>query len=559
MVAAKWRKFMDFKTFSGAAALALLSSPALASAADCNGLKAEGAHPGAITISEAEVVAADDKIPVEHCLVRGLTGSRTGADGKDYAIRFELRLPADWNGRFVHQFNGGNDGEVKPAVGPLLSGNKQDTALSRGYAVVSSDAGHDGKAHSERGLAGGAAFGFDPEARLNYGYQAVATLNPLAVQLVESYYGKPVAFSYGVGGSNGGRHGMVAASRMPEAFDGLLVGYPGFNLPKAAIQHALDVQSWASVNEDIAKAFSPDDMALVAQGILKACDGLDGIEDGIVADQDKCEAVFKLEDLQCKAGASEGCLSERQTAALQASHDGPKNSKGEQLYSPWGWDPGMGGGNWRFWKLESTVPPWGNKPIIDVMGAGSLAQIFTTPPTKVGGSPEELEAFLLGFDFDKDAPKVFATSGEFDQSAMEFMTPPGSDNPKLEAFNKAGHKMLVFHGNADPVFSVLDTVNWYKKLDANNGGKASEFVRLYRIPGMTHGAGGPSYDDYDFFSKLVAWVEKGEAPEAVPAGVTEGNKEGEALRGTRFLYCPHPQVTTYKGGEGTGENRFVCK
>lgn len=550
---------MDLKKLSGAAVLAALALPGAAHAAGCQDLVANGEHPAGMTLTEAEVLAPDGEIPVEHCLVRGSTGARTGADGKTYAIQFELRLPAKWNGRFVHQFNGGNDGAVKAAVGPLLSGNKADTALSRGYAVVSSDAGHDGKDNPDKGLAGGAAFGFDPEARLAYGYQTVAVLNPLAVELVEKYYGKPIAFSYGVGGSNGGRHGMVAASRMPEAFDGLLVGYPGFNLPKAAIQHALDVQSWASVHEDIAQAFSPDDMTLVAKGILKACDGLDGLEDGVVADQDKCEAAFKLEDLQCKAGANDGCLSEAQVAALQASHNGPKNSKGEQLYSAWGWDPGMGGRNWRTWKLESTVKPWGNKPIIDVMGAGSLAQIFTTPPTKVGGSPEELEAFLLGFDFDTDAPKVFATSGDFGQSAMEFMSPPGADNPKLEAFNKAGHKMLVFHGNADPVFSVLDTVDWYRKLDQNNGGSASDFVRLYRVPGMTHGAGGPSYDDYDFFSKLVSWVEKGEAPEAVPAGVTEENKEGEALRGTRFLYCPYPQVTTYTGGQGTGEDRFSCK
>ena len=41
---------------------------------------------------------------------------RTGSDGKTYAIQFEIRLPAEWNGRFLHQVNGGNDGVVVPAM-----------------------------------------------------------------------------------------------------------------------------------------------------------------------------------------------------------------------------------------------------------------------------------------------------------------------------------------------------------------------------------------------------------------------------------------------------------
>jgi hypothetical protein len=45
-------------------------------------------------------------------------------------------------------------------------------------------------------LAGGARFGFDPEARINYGCGAVATLQPLADRIVEAYYGADIAYSY---------------------------------------------------------------------------------------------------------------------------------------------------------------------------------------------------------------------------------------------------------------------------------------------------------------------------------------------------------------------------
>ena len=36
-----------------------------------------------------------------HCLIEGEYGARTGADGKPYGIRFQLRLPAAWNNRFL--------------------------------------------------------------------------------------------------------------------------------------------------------------------------------------------------------------------------------------------------------------------------------------------------------------------------------------------------------------------------------------------------------------------------------------------------------------------------
>ncbi len=545
-----------------AAAMLLLwlDTSAAHAAVACAELAQKDNHPSTVTITESVETAASEEIPVAHCLVRGKTADRQGIDGKTYAIRFELRLPVAWNERFVHQFNGGNDGAVVPALGPLLGGRKSETALGRGYAVVSSDAGHDGKANPDRGLAGGAAFGFDPEARRDYGYGAVATLQPIAEQIVETHYGKPIAFRYGIGSSNGGRHGMMAAERMPEVFDGLLVGYPGFNLPKAAVQHALDIQAWSKVDNDIAKAFSRDDLKLVADGVLAACDSLDGVSDGIVADADACETTFRIEVLACQGGANSGCLRKEQIDALQTSVAGPKDADGKALYTRWIFDTGMASGNWRTWKIESRNEAWGNKPIIGVMGAASLAQVFTTPPTAVGGTPEELIDFLRDFDVARDGAKVAATEGPFTESAIDFMVPPGAADPRLDAFRQTGHKMIVFHGNSDPVFSVVDTVDWYRKLDANNNDKASEFVALYRIPGMPHGASGPSFNDFDFFTPLVDWVEGGRQPGGIAAGVTDDNQEAVSLSGSRFLYCPYPSVTRAgSDAAAEGEARYTCR
>ena len=550
---------MRFHLITALSALGALTGVAQAAGLDCVDLSGAELNVSSVTVTAVSRVAAGEEFGRSHCLIEATTAERIGTDGAHYGIRFELRLPDEWSRDFVHQFNGGNDGSVSPAVGSLMGGNASDTALSRGYAVVSSNAGHDGDAFPEAGLAGGARFGFDAQARRDYGFNAVATLHPLAISMVEAYYGQDIEHIYGVGGSNGGRHAMVAAARMPEAFDGLLIGYPGYNLPRAAVQHAWDVQAFKAVNGDVRTAFSREDLTHVASTILASCDGLDGLADGVIADVDGCQSRFDPDILVCEPGRDE-CLSASQVAALKAVHAGPRNSQGVPLYSDWAWDAGIGSGDWRFWKLESPIPPWNKQPLIAVMGAASLAQLFTTPPIRVEGTPDALERYLLDFDFDRDAPKIYATTEAFPESAMDYMTPPGSDDPALAEFRGNGGKLIVFHGVSDPVFSVNDTTDWYRKLDANNDDNAEDFARYYRIPGMPHGAGGPATDDFDFFTPLVQWVERNEAPGAVMAGVTQGNQEGRRVLGdiTRKL-CPYPRVARYVGEDPSEAGSFECR
>ncbi len=96
-----------------------------------------------------------------------------------------------------------------------------------GFAVLSSDAGHTGAQNP--------LFGLDPQARLDYGYQAVGSLTPMAKQLVRAAYGRGPDRSYIAGGSNGGRHTLVASARYADQYDGFFAVAPGFNLPLAAL------------------------------------------------------------------------------------------------------------------------------------------------------------------------------------------------------------------------------------------------------------------------------------------------------------------------------------
>ena len=520
------------------------------------------ALPGLI-IDGSKMQDAGNGLP-KHCIVSGAANDRTGVDGKHYAIRFEIRLPADWNGRFLSQENGGGDGAVVAATGDgpgaLASGGR--SALARGFAVLSSDAGHSGQdpANKELGLAAGAAFGLDPQARRDYGYSADVTLAPIAKAIIAAHYGRKPDYSYMMGCSNGGRHAMVAATRMPEAYDGFLVGDPGFDLPRAAIQHAWDAQALVRADPDIRKSITVEDAAFVSRKIIAACDKLDGLEDGLTANLAACQKAFSFDSLTCAPGTTGDCLPKAKVEALKMSFAGPRNAKGEALYSDWPVDGGVGTGNWRLWKVESPIPPWDHYPIIATMGASSLQYIFTTPPTEVAGSTDALMKSLLAFDFDRDAPKIYARTDAFPQSAMEFMTPPDVDDPKLAQFRQLGRKMIIYHGQADPVFSIDDTIRWYEKLNANLDGKAEADVRLFAVPGMTHCNGGLAFDKFDALTALVDWVEKGKAPDRIIATADPANKEIPASWSPNRArpLCPWPKYAKYAGGDPESAASFEC-
>jgi feruloyl esterase len=303
--------------------------------------------------------------------------------------------------------------------------------------------------------------------------------------------------------------------------------------------------------------------------VAETCDGLDGVKDGIVADIKACQKVFHLADLQCAGDKTDACLSATQVKALTRAFAGPTNSKGEQLYSDWSFDAGMGAANWRFWKVFSGVPPWNGNPLIATMGAASLSTIFVTPPAPPKGDPDSLLASLARFDFDRDAPKiyvkgVFAIDGkpvDYDQSAWEFMTPPDADDPHLAALKGAGHKLIVYHGQSDGVFSFNSTVRWYEKLDANSGGAAADFARLFAVPGMNHCASGPATDQFDALGAVVDWAENGKAPAAILASVRADNKElpPEWSKARTRPLCPWPKIARYVAGDVEKAESFACQ
>jgi poly(3-hydroxybutyrate) depolymerase len=509
---------------------------------------------GSSTVAQGVLQVAGQPV-AEHCRVTGRAYQHVSpVDGKTYAIGFEMRLPKSWNGRFFHQGNGGIDGSVVTA-NATFGGGARTSALLQGFAVLSSDAGHSN-------AQGGPAFGLDPQARLDYGYQAVGKLTPVAKQLIAAAYGKGPDRSYFGGCSNGGRHALIAAARYAQDYDGFLAGAPGYNLPLAALANIFGAQRYASVATadpstpaGLETGFTGPERRMVAAKILGRCDALDGAVDGLVQDTRACQQRFNLmRDVPTCSGARDGtCLTQAQKVAIAPIFRGATTSNGERFYAGFPFDPGIGGNGVPFWEFTAPL----------ALDSGAVGVIFKVPPSALALSNGA--AFSLGLDIDQALAELFATNATYTESAMSFMTPP--DVTDLSAVRTRGAKVLVYHGVSDPIFSVSDTEAWYRGIDRHSGGPASDFARLYNVPGMNHCSGGPATDQADFITPLVAWVEGGQAPGAIvatargpgnPGGANAEVPANWAANRTRPL-CAYPGVARYQGsGDVERAENWVC-
>ena len=225
---------------------------------------------------------------------------------------------------------------------------------------------------------------------------------------------------------------MVAAQREPYMFDGLVAGNPGFDLPRAGVAEAWNEQQLAPLATStdsngqpyLPPTFQPQDLEVASAAILSACDGLDGLVDGIIDNYAACtnDKVYPaLAAYTCSANGAHGntphggtCLTAGQVTALKRIYAGPRNSHGFPLYSSWFWDAGIWdppsafGAGWQAWNVSFFGAPNANTAINLTLGAGAIPMIFTNPPvvTPVHGTNGQ-EAFIFNYNFDTDAPTIY--------------------------------------------------------------------------------------------------------------------------------------------------------
>lgn len=469
-----------------------------------------------------------------HCLLRGEVNRHIGKDGIAYGDRFELRLPAEWNGRFLFQGGGGLDGVLLPALGLVADSPDSDipSALARGFAVVSTDGGHE-----QSSLKSPGDFGVDPGALADYEYDSTRRVARAALELVRAYYHRAPRWTYFMGCSNGGREGMIAAQRYPRLFDGIIAGSPAFDLTRAMVAEAWNTDALASIaprdargSPELPEALSAGDLDLLAHAVLVSCDGLDGARDGLVSDPAACR--FDPGVLLCRRGQHRGCLSARKVAVIRKVFSGPVSRGGQRLYSSWPYDPGVAAPGWRLWMLGSQA-----MPALNVLIAPAAINGMA-----LGNRPPAID--LWKFNFDSDPARIARAAKALDATSTDY-----------GALRRRHGKLLMYGGMSDPVFSANDLIAYYRRvMKANGGARATQrFARLFLVPGMNHCGGGPATDQFDALSAMQRWVEQGSPPARLLAS-------GRAFPGRTRPLCPYPAVARYKGsGDMRSANAFVCR
>ena len=479
------------------------------------------------TVESGFLVEASGDTPA-YCRVKGTI---------DRTIRYEVSMPADgWTGRLLYHAPGGLAG----VIGDTTS------LLDEGFAMATTDTGHESDNDP--------SFYRDDQDKLNFAFRANHLTAQLSKRIIAEFYGRPVEYAYLWGCSNGGRAAMVEALRYPDDFDGIVAGAPAFDYGHGLLVWALEV-----ARHQARHPLTPESVILLDEHSRRACDSLDGVEDGVIGEPQKCTLDrLKLDDLLCTGEATADCLTSGQIETASFFYTGITDDAGNVVVP--GVYPGAETGDFPLW--VSGPVPFLETNASDVTTAVIEAVMHRTP----GFS-------LDSFDAVKDLP-----------SLKEIMFSVDIPAPDFSRFQESGGKLIIYNGFHDFPCRAKSAEDFYAEALESNGADAlQEYLRMYLVPGMVHCIGGPGAWAADYIEAIVDWVENDQAPDriiaehagnisfmegqALIAGETVnwGNAILEATEGredrrpfTRPL-CPYPSYAKYTGtGDTNDAANFDC-
>ncbi|HEX3703671.1 MAG TPA: tannase/feruloyl esterase family alpha/beta hydrolase [Vicinamibacterales bacterium] len=423
----------------------------------------------------------------------------------DSDIRIEVWLPASGgNDTFEAVGNGAWGGAINYAA--------MSAALARGSATASTDTGHVGA---------GATFALGhPEKVIDYAYRSEHEMTAKAKAIAEAFYGRAPRLSYFNGCSTGGRQALVEARRFPADFDGIIAG-AGAN-PKTHLD-AWRIWIGQAMFAERASVIPPGKFPMIHQAVLAACDGLDGLMDGLIDDPTRCH--FDPQILECAGPDGPGCLTPPQVRAAKTIMSPARNREtAAEIF------PGFEAGNELGWtRMLAGTEPYGT-------AQDQFKYITFRDPNWDWRT----------FDLERDV----AIADRVSDGTLAAV------DPDLSQFAARGGKLLMYHGWSDPNVAPRASVNYYTSTRAQTkGAPDADWVRLFMVPGMGHCNGGEGPNTFDMMAALERWVSSGEPPERV---VASHATLGQVDR-TRPL-CPYPQVARYAGAGSTDDAaNFVCR
>jgi feruloyl esterase len=397
--------------------------------------------------------------------------------------KFELKLPlpGDWNQKFFFTACGGFCGSV--------DGRRCNLTLARGYASVTGNGGHD------------SVLGFDgvwaanaPELQEDFGWRSNHVITLIAKAIITRYYGKPIKYSYMAGNSKGGQAVLMEAQRFPEDFDGLMPSapvydYTGRNTIAAAwlAQGISDGHGGSVLNAAAVQ--------VVHKSVLEHCSAQAGVEEGLVTDPLSCR--WQPEMVGCAPETSgPDCLNAKQVAAIEHLMAPATDSKGEVLYA-YPYIPGTET-QWEGWNYFGAPSPGYPPRFANMELPGQYLKYLADEKIR-----ENVD--VLKFDFDRDPPTLVRARKIYDANSLD-----------LHAFKALGGKILMWHGWADGAVMATSSIGYYEGVIKAMGGRkqTEDFFRLFLVPGVHHGGGGPGLTVFDSMTALESWVEQGGHPKS---------------------------------------------
>ncbi len=407
-------------------------------------------------------------------------------------INVEVWLPdaEKWNGRLLGLGNGGAAGSINPG---RLAGQ-----IAGGYAVATTDLGTAPNADSGIG---------NREVWKDFGFRATHLMTLVAKQAVKTYYGKAPEYSYFYGGSTGGEQALSEAQRYPEDYDGILTWGPA--------QCRAPLHAYFLWNHQILTrcpfTASQEANVIAAANESMACREIPPIAGKFVSDprctSEDIEAVVKL------ALQKDPTLTDAHAEALRKLFGGPTRAgTGERLFNGIPLGASFEQAHSHLYLFRWVFGP--NKNLMDI-------------------------------NFGDDIDTYTAALGPY----------LNAENPDLSAFERRGGKLIVMVGSADACVPYHSTLDYYERVAQHFGGleKTQAFFRLFIVPGLSHGGGGPGINQgATQLSQILDWREKGVAPDQVPASrVVNGKLE------LKLPLFPYPaktgwdaQTASYKPVEG---------
>jgi len=465
---------------------------------------------------------------VKYCRVTLVYGT-TATENITIAVGLPLSTGDGGSGGIRGAWNGRTQG----LGGAGCAGNLVvDSAVNTGYVGSGTDGGHSGGDCTPGVNANGT---YNLEFIEDFFRIGIKQQILWSKKIAATYYGIPPVYNYWNGCSTGGRQGYLLAQELGDELDGILASAPAMYWTRfQTAQMWGEMAMFDLAGEAPAGAVSPAKLVAAQKAALAACDGNDGVLDGIIDDPRSCHFDASANICgQPGAPAAPLCLTSDEALAVNKIWDGPRNRHDDRIWFP----------------LDR---------------ASDFSILDGTPPFTLGVT--QIEWDLTDTSYSPPSTKwdtiTIAGPGlDYPQVAQD-----GSRNiadvtdtfGPLDTFKAHDGKMMTFVGGNDQFIYPRGVINYYREMAARYRADVDEtgfegvqsFYRLFHAPGVGHcglpilslGTVGPWPQNGADFQALINWVEHGVAPSQVPGnGLATG---GQPL--SRPL-CPYPQTAVYSG------------